>query len=251
MDIIAKFMLTRENTFFRFTSTTFIFDRGKDAISHLVFDRGKSAAIIFHLSVLPVTLNNNLSQQTVNQLEINFGHNNYLEILALLLARFITSSSITKNNERNSNTRQKNLLPDTTIIRTKLMEQTSELLPQAQIFQTLHETEIGKLLNTQLIVNISNPILRSERINSSNCLLITGQPVNQQTSIQHSMTQINNITHEPISTTEGSSQSGGFTQMRHREIEYMKLTNNTHEPPTVMEGVLTIRRVHSKVLYEI
>ena len=236
---IIRLIIIIKNMYPCFTGTT------------LVFDRGKLAAIIFHISVLPVTLNCNFSQQTVNQLEINFGHNNNLEILVLLLARFLTSSSITKNNERNSKTGKKNLLPDTTIIRTKLKEQTSELLPQAQIFQTLHETEIGKLPYTQLIVNISNPILRAERINSSNCVLITGQPVIQQTSIQHSMPQINHINHEPITTPEGSSQSGGFTQTLYGKIQCMKLTNNNHEPPTVMEGVLTIRRVYSNALYEI
>ena len=355
MDIIAKYMLTRENSFFRFTSNTFIFDRGKDATPPLVFDRGKSAAIIFHLSVLPVTLNCNLSQQTVNQLEINFGHNNYPEILVLLLARFLTSSSVNKNNERNSKTGKENLLPDTTIIGTidncnltsrhliwpwfgtkffvyipnrlklcksinlyylseksrimshfsialsdkfsvgvswlmvnvcnkiihctgivgiidngyltsiytilllpwfgtifyvyipsclrfynliklyylseqsRIMsqcsieppdkfsvgvfwlinisplricklnsiisnnEQTSELLLPALFFQTLNETAIGKFPNIQLCVNLSNPILRTERISNNN--------------------------HESSTVMEGDSQSGGFTQKPYMQYE--------------------------------
>jgi len=124
-------------------------------------------------------------------LKINFGHNNNLEILVLLsLARFFTSSSITKNNERNCDTEKKNLLPVTTVISTNSKEQTSKLLLQAQISQTLHETAIGKLPNIQLIVNISNPIVtKTERIISNNRLLITGQPANRQNSIQKSMTQ--------------------------------------------------------------
>ena len=68
MDVIAEFVLTRGNTIFWFTSSTFIFDRGK-------------TAIIVHLSVLPVDLKCNFSQHNVNQLATYFGHNNNLDIL--------------------------------------------------------------------------------------------------------------------------------------------------------------------------
>jgi hypothetical protein len=280
MDIITKSMMTRENRLFRITSITFIFDRGKNEIykkitvswsvnlqhkfiysqiltgTTFIFDRGKLTAIIVHLSVLPVALNCNFSQQTVIQLATYFGHNNNLDIFVLLsLARSFTSSSTTKNNERNSDTGKKNPLPATTIIRTKLKEQTSKLLPQAQIFQTLHETAIGKSPNTQSIVNISNPHLRAEIIISTNRLLITGQPVNSQNFSQQSMTQqvapapaktydeeyvqslldaqktrfkndwskflpqINNNNHEPSTVMEGGSQSGGFTQTPYLQYE--------------------------------
>jgi len=102
--------------------------------------------------------------------------------------------------------------------------------------------------------------------------LITGQPANRQNLIQKSMTQqvapepantndeecaqslldsqktrfkndwnnflpqINKNNHAPPSTTEGSLQSGGFTQTLYMTYECMKLPNNIHESSTVMEG---------------
>jgi len=122
------------------------------------------------------------------------------------------------------------------------------------------------------MVNISNPILKTERIISNNRLLITGLPANRQNLIQKSMTQqvapapantydeesvqslldsqktrfkndwnkflpqINNNNHKPPSTTEGSSQFGGFTRMLDMTYKYMKFPNNTDESSTVMEG---------------
>jgi hypothetical protein len=228
--------MTRGNRIFKITSITFIFDRGKDAISHSVFDRGKSAAIIFHLSVLPVTLNCNLSQQNVNQLATYFGHNNNLDILVLLsLARSFTSSSNTKNNERNFDNGKKNHLPAMTIIRNKLKEQISKL-PQTQIFQTLHETVIGKLPNTQSTVNISNFLLRAEIIISTNCLWITGQPVNRQNYSQQSMRQ--QVIPAPAKTyDEESVQSLQKTRFKNDWSKFLpQINNNNHEPSTVMEG---------------
>ena len=235
---MAELMKAIKNMYFCFTGTTF------------VFDRGKLATIIVQLFVLPVALHcNNFSQQTVSQLEINVGQYNQCWILVLLsLARFTISSTITKINELNSDTGKKNLLHSKTAIGTKSNEQISKLFPQAQNFQTVHVNVIGNPPNAQLIVNMLNPILSAERVNS-NRLLITGQPVDRQNLIQ-SLTQ-------QVATVYAKSDDKEYvqslldvqkTQLKNYWSKFLpQINNNNHEPPTVMEGVLTIRRVYSKL----
>jgi hypothetical protein len=222
---------------------------GTKSTGTFVFDRGKLATIIIQLFVLPVALTcNNFSQQTVIQLEINVGQYNQCWILVLLsLARFSISSTITKINELNSDTGKKNLLHSKTAIGTKSNEQISKLFPQAKNFQTLHENVIGNPPNAQLIVNILNPILSAERVNS-NRLLITGQLVDRQNSIQSMTQQV--ATAYAKSYDEESVQSlldVQMTQFKNYWSKFLPQINNNHEPPTVREGVLTIRRVYSKL----
>jgi len=104
------------------------------------------------------------------------------------LIRICKLTSIIRNNVSHSY-----LLPAMTVISTKLKEQTSELLSQAQIVQTSNQTAIGKPPNNQFSVNSSNPILRTDRIS--------------------------NYSNESSTVMEGGSQSGGFTQKLYLQYE--------------------------------
>jgi hypothetical protein len=88
---LVRIMSTINNINYCLTSSTDIFDRGKNQIdiyitafdtTNFVFDRGKLAVIIFHFSLLPVAINCNFVQQIVNK--NNDLQQNYNKIIRML-----------------------------------------------------------------------------------------------------------------------------------------------------------------------
>jgi hypothetical protein len=229
---MASLMITIETMYSCLTSNTFVFDRGKVA-----------AIVSYTTSTVTGNLIWNNLQNYVTRLEINIGQYDDLEILVLLSsARLLTSSCNITGNERNSDSRTKNSCSTTIVIRNKCNRQISKILFQAQMFLTLYETAIVKLLYKKVTVTVVNPISRAERTINSNRPLITGQPVFHQDFTQQSMniwifpsiSQLSEREHlksqvvaddanqymnlyaniyEQLSVTdEGGSQSGGFTR---------------------------------------
>ena len=218
MDRITISLMTRGNRIFKTTSVTFIFDRGKNRIQNkktvpgyrylnlqhkLIYSQIQqltlsvsNSKMLSMLTYAEVTKHKSSSDRKFSEKKI--GHCSieppdkvsvgvsWLTYISLI--RICKLTSIIRNNVSHSY-----LLPAMTVISTKLKEQTSELLSQAQIVQTLNQTAIGKPPNNQFSINSSNPILRTDRIS--------------------------NYSNESSTVMEEGSQSGGFTQKLYLQYE--------------------------------
>lgn len=169
MDVITKIVLTRGNTIFRFTSSTFIFDRGKDVISI------KSTGA--------VTQNFNNCKYiyfTQNKFRIIYNKMSNSKMPSMFTyadAAKRRPFSVRKANDKKLGNNQLNEISSQYENKKQSNRHASRLLQHAQLLQTSYENSLEKMMSINPVENMIDLISRAERIILSNCILLTGLPM--------------------------------------------------------------------------